>query len=58
MTSFEQVAPDKIISATTWTDPDGTKHEEFHVTTHRNGKIIDLQDCRTRSQAERFARRN
>lgn len=58
LASFEQVAPDKIISSTTWIDPDRTERDGFHVITHRSGKIVDLQDCRTRSKAERFARRH
>ena len=32
-------------------------YERFQVLTLREGKIIDMQGCETRRQAERFARR-
>jgi ketosteroid isomerase-like protein len=54
---FTRVGDDRIIGASEWADPDGTTHRRFQVLTFRDGKIVDLQGCRTRREAERFARR-
>jgi hypothetical protein len=54
---FTTVADDKIIGSTQWTGADGHRQERFQVLTLRDGKIVDMQGCTTRRQAERFARR-
>jgi hypothetical protein len=48
---------DKVIGSTMWTNDDGRRQERYQVLTIRDGKIADLQGCRTRREAERFARR-
>ena len=48
---------DKIIGSTRWLGADGRRHERYQVLTLRDGKIVDMQGCATRRQAERFARR-
>jgi hypothetical protein len=53
---FTLVGEDKVIASTRWTAP-GTERETFAVLTLRDGKITDMQGCRTRKEAERFARR-
>jgi hypothetical protein len=53
---FRQVG-DKVIGSTAWLGPDGHRHERFQVLTIRDGKIVDMQGCASRRQAERFARR-
>jgi len=57
-TEYTQVAPDKVIGSTQWLDADGQSRESHHVLTLRDGKIIDMQSCRSRRAAERFARRH
>lgn len=54
---FTQVGDDRIIGSTQWLGADGARHERFQVLTVRDGKIVDMQGCATRRQAERFARR-
>jgi len=54
---FTLVGDDRIIGSTIWTDEDGRRTERYQVLTIRDGKIVDLQGCETRRQAERFARR-
>ncbi|MGH3002656.1 MAG: hypothetical protein ACRDM1_08370 [Gaiellaceae bacterium] len=49
---------DKVISSTQWLGADGRRHERFQVLTLRNGKIVDMQGCASRREAERFARRH
>jgi len=53
---FIQVG-DKIIGSTTWLEADGRRQERYQVLTLREGKIVDMQGCTSRRQAERFARR-
>jgi hypothetical protein len=53
-----QVGDDRIIGSTAWTDAEGRRRERFQVLTLRNGKIVDIQGCRSRREAERFARRS
>ena len=48
----------KVIGATRWTDSEGTHIERYQVLTLRDGKIVDIQGCRSRREAERFARRS
>ena len=54
---FTQVGNDKIIGSTHWFGADGQRHERFQVLTLRDGKIVDMQGCRSRREAERLARR-
>jgi hypothetical protein len=55
---FTQVGDDKIIGSTQWLGADGRRHERFQVLTLRDGKIVDMQGCASRREAERFARRH
>ncbi|HEY6960902.1 MAG TPA: hypothetical protein VI408_03335 [Gaiellaceae bacterium] len=54
---FSTVGDDKIIASTHWLDGDGRRHERYQVLTLRDGKIVDMQGCASRREAERFARR-
>ena len=49
---------DKIIGSTQWLSADGRRHERFQVLTLRDGKIVDMQGCASRREAERFVRRH
>jgi hypothetical protein len=49
---------DRIIASSQWLSPDGRRQERHQVLTVRDGKIVDIQGCATRGQADRFARRN
>jgi len=51
---FTQIG-DRIIGSTRWTTPDGRDEERFQVLTVRDGKIVDMQGCGSRREAERFA---
>jgi len=51
---FTQVG-NKIIGSTSWLAADGRRQERFQVLTVRDGKIVDMQGCASRRQAERFA---
>lgn len=52
------VGDDKIIGSTSWTVAGGTRQERYQVLTIREGKIVDMQGCSSRREAERFARRH
>jgi hypothetical protein len=54
---FTQMGDDRIIGSTAWTDADGAEQERYQVLTLRDGRIVDIQGCRSRREAERFARR-
>jgi hypothetical protein len=54
---FNRVGDDVIIGSSQWLGADGRRQERFQVLTLRDGKIVDMQGCATRRQAERFARR-
>ena len=54
---FVRVGDDTIIGSTHGLDAAGDPHRRYQVLTVRDGKIVDLQGCRTRRQAERFAAR-
>jgi hypothetical protein len=54
---FTRVSDDVIIGSTQWVNESGRRQERFQVLRLRDGKIVDMQGCATRSQAERFARR-
>jgi hypothetical protein len=51
-----QVGDDRIIGSTVWRDERGRRVERYQVITYRDGKIIDMQGCSSRREAERFAR--
>ena len=53
---FSQVGEDRIVGSTRWLGDDGKHHERFQVLTLRDGKIVDMQGCASRREAERFAR--
>jgi hypothetical protein len=53
---FTQVGDDVIIGSTQWLRADGRRHERFQVLTVHDGKIVDMQGCASRRQAEQFAR--
>jgi hypothetical protein len=55
-TEFTRVGDDMIIGATQWSGADGDRVERYQVLTVRDGKIVDMQGCTSRRQAERFAR--
>jgi hypothetical protein len=55
---FTMVGEDKIIGSTSWTVAGGTRQERYQVLTIREGKIVDMQGCSSRREAERFARRH
>ncbi len=54
---FTEVGKDKIIGSTQWMGTDGRRQERYQVLTLRDGKIVDMQGCTSRREAERFARR-
>ena len=49
------VGDDRIIGSTVWLDEDGKRIERYQVLTIRDGKIVDMQGCTSKRQAERFA---
>jgi hypothetical protein len=54
-----QVGGDKIIGSARLTGHDGEPRESNPVViTFRDGTIVDMQGCKTRSDAERFAKRH
>jgi len=55
---FTQVGDNKIIGLTQWPGVDGIPLDRYQVLTLRDGKIIDMQGCASRGDAERFARRH
>lgn len=55
---FVRVGDDKIIGSTEWMGTNGRRTVRYQVLTIRDGKIVDMQGCSTRRQAERFARRH
>lgn len=50
------IVGDKIIGSTTWSS-EGRRQQRYQVLTIRDGKIIDMQGCRSRREADRVARR-
>jgi hypothetical protein len=54
---FTPVRSDRLIGLAEWIDPDGFADECYYVLTYRDGEIVDMQECPTRRQALRFARR-
>jgi hypothetical protein len=57
--TFARVGDDKIIGTAQLRDDDGKLRERNPVViTFRDGKIVDMQGCATRVEAEQFARRH
>ena len=57
--SLVKVGDDKIIGAAHVTGDDGEPREGSAVViTFRDGRIVDMQDCGSQDEAERFARRH
>lgn len=54
---FMQVGDDRVIGSTVWQTDEGERVERYQVITFRDGKIVDVQGCASRREAERFARR-
>ena len=54
---FTQIGDDKIIGSSEWPGADGRAQVRYQVLTLRDGKIVDMQGCSSRREAERFARR-
>ena len=54
---FTQIGDDKIIGSSEWVGAGGRRQVRYQVLTFRDGKIVDMQGCTSRRQAERFARR-
>ena len=54
---FTRIGDDVIIGSPRWVNETGARQERFQVLTLRDGKIVDMQGCATRRQAERFAHR-
>ena len=55
---FKQVGAYKIIGSTEWIGTDGRRQVRYQVLTFRDEKIVDMQGCSSRREAERFARRH
>ena len=53
LTRFDE---NTIVASASWLDTDGRRRERYQVLTLRDDKIVDIQGCATRQQAERFAR--
>jgi hypothetical protein len=53
---FRQVGTDTIIGSASWIG-DGGRQERFQVIMLREGKLVDMQGCKTMREAERYARR-
>jgi hypothetical protein len=57
--TFARVGDDKVIGTAQLRDDDGKPRERNPVViTFRDGKIVDMQGCATRGEAEQFARRH
>ena len=54
---FTQVDENTIIGSSEWMGTDGRRQVRYQVLTFRDGKIVDMQGCRSRREAERFASR-
>ena len=52
---FTRIGPDRIVGSALWLGDE--PRERYEVLTIRDGKIIDMQECRSKGEAERFARR-
>lgn len=50
---FRRAGPDRVIGSALLLGDE--PRERFQVLTIRDGKIVDMQGCRSRREAERFA---
>jgi ketosteroid isomerase-like protein len=55
---FTQIGDDKIVGSTEWIGTDGRLKVRYQVLTFRDGKIVDMQGCSSRREAEQFARKH
>ncbi len=55
---FTQVGEGTIIGSSEWMGTDGRRQVRYQVLRFRDGKIVDMQGCSSRREAERFARRH
>jgi ketosteroid isomerase-like protein len=53
---FEQVDENTVIGWSEWVGDDGRRQTRYQVLRFRDGKIVDMQGCASRADAERFAR--
>src|SRR5277367_5399437 len=53
---FTQVGDDRIIGSSECMGTDGRRQVRYQVLTLRDGKIVDIQGCASRDEADRFAR--
>jgi hypothetical protein len=57
--TFARVGDDKVIGTAQLRDDDGKlRGRNPVVITFQDGKIVDMQGCATRGEAEQFARRH
>lgn|GEM_PF-4409324 len=57
--AFARIGADKVIGTAQLRDEDGKlRGRNPVVITFREGKIVDMQGCATRIEAEQFARRH
>lgn len=54
---FVRVGENKVIGSSEWMGADGRRQVRYQVLTFRDGRIVDMQGCSSRRQAERVARR-
>ncbi len=52
-----QVGDDTVIGSAEWMRTDGRRQVRYQVLRLRDGKIVDIQGCGSRREAERVARR-
>ena len=50
---FTKIGADRVIGSALWLGDE--PQERYEVLTIRDGKIVDMQGCRSRREAERFA---
>jgi ketosteroid isomerase-like protein len=54
---FTQVDENTVIGSSEWMRTDGRRQVRYQVLRFRDGKIVDMQGCSSRREAERFAHR-
>lgn len=54
---YTRVGDNVIIGSAAWLGTDGRRQERFQVLTLRDGKIADMEGCRSRREADRVAQR-
>jgi hypothetical protein len=53
---LSQLEENKLICSARWVDGE-RMYKSYEVLTILDGKIVDMQSCKSRREAERFARR-